>query len=151
MTSARRPIGGLLPCASCTIRTIRARTVSFPTWVARTTSRPLTFIVPPVTASPCPLSFGTGSPVIIDSSTELVPSSTAPSTGTFSPGRTTTRSPAMTSSRGMSTSPPSRITRAVFGCRPISLFTASDVFPFARVSKYRPRRMRTMIAAEVSK
>ena len=47
-------------------------------------------------------------------------------------------------------SAPPRTTRAVFGWRPMSFFTASDVFPLARVSKYRPRRMRTMMAAEVS-
>ena len=40
---------------------------------------PLT--VPPVTRLPLVFSTGIGSPVIIDSSTELVPSSTTPSTG----------------------------------------------------------------------
>mgnify|MGYP002382008576 CR=1 FL=1 len=36
---------------------------------------------------------GKGSPVSIDSSTALLPSTTTPSTGTFSPGRTLNRSP----------------------------------------------------------
>ncbi len=43
--------------------------------------------------SPGPFSAGMGSPVTIDSSTALRPSSTTPSTGTFSPGRTRRRSP----------------------------------------------------------
>ena len=43
------------------------------------------------TSSPGPLSTGTDSPVSIDSSTAEVPSTTTPSTGTFSPGRTRTR------------------------------------------------------------
>ena len=43
---------------------------------------------------------GIDSPVIIDSSTELPPSSTTPSTGTFSPGRTRSRSPGLTWSSG---------------------------------------------------
>ena len=135
ITSASRPIGGLLPCASRTIATIRERTVSFPTRVAVKRSRPSRLIVPPVTALPGTFSTGIGSPVSIDSSTAERPSATVPSTGTFSPGRTTTRSPTTTDSRGTSTSAPSRTTRAVFGARPISFFTASDVFPRARDSK----------------
>ena len=47
-------------------------------------------------ASPGRFSTGIGSPVIIDSSTELLPSTTTPSTGTLSPGRTRSRSPAVT-------------------------------------------------------
>ena len=39
---------------------------------------------------------GIGSPVTIDSSTALAPSTTTPSTGTFSPGRTRRRSPTCT-------------------------------------------------------
>jgi hypothetical protein len=48
-------------------------------------------------ARPAIFSAGIGSPVIIDSSTELAPSSTTPSTGTRSPGRTRRQSPARTS------------------------------------------------------
>ena len=59
------------------------------------TKPPVPFTVPPVTRSPAAFSTGIGSPVTIDSSTALRPSSTTPSTGTFSPGRTRSRSPAM--------------------------------------------------------
>ena len=52
------------------------------------TKLPLPFSVPPVTRSPAVFSTGTGSPVSIDSSTALRPSTTVPSTGILSPGRT---------------------------------------------------------------
>ncbi len=60
-----------------------------------------------------PASFVTGiaSPVIIDSSTADLPSITTPSTGTFSPGRTRSRSPTTTASSGTSSSLPSLLMR----------------------------------------
>ena len=101
------------------MRTIWARSVSAPTRSARMTNPPVPFTVPPVTWSPGTFSTGIGSPVTIDSSMALVPSSTTPSTGTFSPGRTRRRSPGCTWSRGTSSSlPSSRRRRAVFGARP---------------------------------
>ncbi len=45
--------------------------------------------------------------MIIDSSTDELPSITSPSTGTFSPGRTRSRSPIWTCSSGTSSSVPS--------------------------------------------
>ena len=48
------------------------------------------------TFAPLSFSTGMGSPLIIDSSTELWPSTTIPSTGTFSPGRTRSLSPTCT-------------------------------------------------------
>ena len=51
---------------------------------------PVLFRVAPMTSAPGLFSTGSDSPVIIDSSTALLPSSTFPSTGIFSPGRTTT-------------------------------------------------------------
>ena len=92
--SARRWIGALPACASWTSRAIWASLVSAPTRVARTTSRPPALMVPPVTASPGPTSTGTGSPVSSEASIADVPCSTTPSVATFSPGRTTKRSPA---------------------------------------------------------
>ena len=83
-----------------------------PTFVARTTSRPEALIVAPATSSPGPTSTGTGSPVSIDRSTAEKPSSTIPSVAIFSPGRTTNRSPATSSSTGTTTSWSSRSTRA---------------------------------------
>ncbi len=53
----------------------------------------------------------------MDSSTSVAPSTTTPSTGIFSPGRTSTVSPATTWARGTSRSSPLRTTRAVGGVR----------------------------------
>ena len=80
-------------CASATICTICASIVSRPTFSARMTKPPDWLSVPPITLSPASLVTGIDSPVTIDSSSEERPSSTAPSTGTFSPGRTRSRSP----------------------------------------------------------
>ena len=82
------------------MRTIWASTVSAPTRSARITRPPVPLTVPPITRSPGPFSTGIGSPLIIDSSTALAPSTTMPSTGTFSPGRTRSRSPGTTCSSG---------------------------------------------------
>ena len=71
------------------------------------TKAPLWFIVPPITWSPALLPTGIDSPVSIDSSTALRPSITSPSTGTFSPGRTRSRSPILTASSATSSSAPS--------------------------------------------
>ena len=64
-------------------------------------------IVPPISLAPGSFSTGIDSPVTIDSSTALLPSSTTPSTGTLSPGRTRRRSPTCTCSSGTSSSSPS--------------------------------------------
>ena len=69
---------------------IWASIVSLPTLVARMRNAPVWLIVAPITASPAVLVTGIGSPVTIDSSTAERPSTTSPSTGIFSPGRTTT-------------------------------------------------------------
>jgi hypothetical protein len=53
-----------------------------------------------------PQAQGIDSPVTMDSSTALLPSSTVPSTGTPSPGRIRSRSPSFTWSRLISSSPP---------------------------------------------
>ena len=72
-----------------------------PTRVASTTRRPPALTVAPVTASPGPTSTGTGSPVSSEASMAEVPSTTMPSVATFSPGRTTKRSPTASRSTGM--------------------------------------------------
>jgi len=112
--SASLWMGALATWASSTNLTICARAVSLPTLVARTLSIPFLLMLAPMTSEPS--SFGTGrlSPVIMLSSTEERPSMTTPSVGTFSPGRTTITSPTSRSSTGISTSSPSRTTRAVF-------------------------------------
>ena len=114
-----RCIGARERCACATSCTICDSTVSAPTLSARITSAPLPFSVAPMTLSPGPFSTGIGSPVSIDSSTLERPSRTTPSTGTFSPGRTRSRSPTCTCVSGMSSSvPSSRRRRAVLGARP---------------------------------
>ena len=97
-------IGALLPWASETMRTIWASTVSVPTLVARIVNAPERLIVAPNTSSPVALPIGMLSPVSMDSSTLDVPWMSAPSTGTFSPGRTRTVSPTATCSIGRSRS-----------------------------------------------
>ena len=69
-------------------------------------------MVAPITSSPELFSTGIDSPVSIDSSTELFPEITIPSTGIFSPGFTTTTSPFLTSSSGTLISFPSLMTVA---------------------------------------
>ena len=149
--STTRWMGALLPCACSTSRMICDSTVSLPTRPASTVSKPWRLMVAPMTASPAALSTGRLSPVIMLSSTEERPSTTRPSTGTFSPGRTRNRSPGTTSLTGTSRSTPSRTTRAVFGCKPISFLIASLVRPLARASSSLPVTMRVMMTAEVSK
>ena len=144
-------MGGLEPCACSTSRMICASAVSAPTLVARKVKEPVVFMVAPITSSPAPLTTGIGSPVSIDSSTADEPLTTMPSTGTFSPGRTTTRSPVTTLATGTSTSVPPRRTRAVLGCRPMSALMAAPVCPLARASSRRPNRISVMMRAAESK
>ena len=91
------------------MRTICASSVSAPTRCASITNVPVPLTVPPVTWSPGAFSTGIGSPVTIDSSTLVAPSSTTPSTGMRSPGRTRSRSLTCTSSSGTSCSVPSGV------------------------------------------
>ena len=128
-------IGGLEPWASSTILMIWLKTVSAPTRVARKVKLPVPLTVPPTTSAPGPFSAGIGSPLIIDSSTKLAPSVTTPSTGTRSPGRSTTRSPGATAEMAISCSSPPRITRAVLAWRRTSALIASEVRPLATASR----------------
>ena len=100
MRSASRAIGAFEPWARSTSSTIRASAVSSPTCVARMTNVPVVLSVAPMTSSPGPLATGIGSPVSSDSSTAEAPSTTSPSTGILSPGRTRSRSPTATVSSG---------------------------------------------------
>ena len=151
-TSARRWIGARVRRASLTMRTIWASTVSAPTRSARMTRPPVPLTVPPITRSPGPFSTGIGSPLIIDSSTALEPSTTTPSTGIFSPGRTRSRSPGTTCSSGTSSSrPSSRSRRAVLGARPSKARMALPVWRRARSSSTCPSRTSVTITAAGSK
>ena len=127
-------------CAAWTSATIWARAVSAPTLVARTRRVPVVFTDAPITADPGALATGRLSPVTIDSSTSDSPDSTSPSTGTFAPGRTSTRSPTSTSAVGTSTSVPSRSTTAIGGASSSSVRMASLAPPRARISNQCPSR-----------
>jgi hypothetical protein len=96
------------------------------------------------------LETGIDSPVTIDSSTELSPSSTSPSTGTFVPGRMRSRSPTCTSAVGSSSSRPSRRTTAFGGARSSSARMASLAPPRARISNQWPSRTKTARKAAAS-
>ena len=87
MRSASRWMGARVRCASDTMRAICASSVSLPTRSAFMIKLPVVLTVPPVSFAAGSFSAGIGSPVTIDSSTALRPSTTDPSTGIFSPGR----------------------------------------------------------------
>ncbi len=131
---------------------MRASIVSRPTLVATTTSAPVWLSVPPMTLSPLALVTGMDSPVTMDSSSDERPSSTVPSTGTFSPGRTRNRSPTPTRLRLTSSSSPfASRRRAVLGARRRSALIAPEVRSRARSSRSWPSRTRTVITAAASK
>ena len=137
--------------ASATMRTICDSIVSSPTRVAAMTSDPVPLTVPPVIGSPAAFSTGIGSPVIMDSSTFERPSTTSPSTGTFSPGRTRSRSPLWTSSTETSSSWPSAMIRfAVGGVSSRSARMAPDVALRARSSRTCPSNTSVVITAAAS-
>ncbi len=89
-------MGARLRWALATICTIWDSMVSRPTLSARMIKLPCWLILPPITWSPDFLLTAKGSPVTMDSSTLELPSSTSPSNGTLSPGRTRKRSPTLT-------------------------------------------------------
>jgi hypothetical protein len=110
------------------------------------------FTVAPISRAPVVFSTGMDSPVTMDSSSALTPSSTTPSTGTFSPGRTRSTSPGCTCSSGISCSLPSaRTMRAIFGARPSSILIAALVWLRARNSITCPSSTNAMITAAASK
>ena len=101
--SASRWPGALEFCACWTSSTICASAVSEPIAVARARSVPFSLIVAPMTPSPGPLCTGRLSPGdrrLVDVGVAL---DTSASTGTFAPGRISSRSPTATSAVGTST------------------------------------------------
>jgi len=133
--SARRCTCAFPVCASSTSLAIRASSVSAPTRVSSTSSRPPVFTVAPTTFEPGATSTGTDSPVSIDSSTAETPSVTTPSAGIFSPGRTTTMSPGTSWATGTRCSLPVRRTTASFAPSSSRARRASPDCRFARVSR----------------
>ena len=144
-------MGALVAAASLTIWMIWDSVVSSPTLKAWHLIKPDWLRVAADTWSPSPLSAGMLSPVRADSSTALLPSSTIPSTGIFSPGRTTKTSPFLTWSMETTVSAPSFNMTAVFGASFIRLFNASVVFPLERASSILPTVIRVRIIAADSK
>ena len=149
--SASRCALALVPCAWLTRRVIWASSVSEPTRVARTTSRPLMFTVAPVTWSPGPTSDGIDSPVTTEASTAELPSTTTPSVAIFSPGRTTNRSPATSESAGTRCSIPSRSTATVLAPRAARADSADPDRTRARASRYRPASTAVVTPAAASR
>ena len=95
---------------------------------------------------------GMDSPVTMDSSTAEWPSSTTPSSGTLSPGRTRNLSPTATASSATSSSLPSSLTRrAVVGARLSSALMAPEVASRARSSSTWPIATSTVIMLAASK
>jgi len=145
-------MGAFERCACATICTICDSMVCAPTRSERITSAPLVLSVAPISLSPGRLLAGNGSPVSMDSSTALDPSTTTPSTGTFSPGLTRSRSPTCTCVSGTSSSLPSAaMRRAVLGASPSSDLIAIEVCERAFSSRTWPSRVSEMITAAASK
>ena len=149
--SASFEMGALLEDASSTSATMRARVVSCPTRVARIFRKPVMLTEADITALPSSFVTGMLSPVSADWSTAELPSSTTPSTGTRSPGLSSTTSPVRISSAGMTRSSPSRSTVAVLGERSSSLAIAAPVLPLERSSKNLPTVTSVRIIAADSK
>jgi hypothetical protein len=114
---------------------------------------PVWFIVPPMTLAPTVLVTGIDSPVTIDSSIEERPSSTSPSTGTFSPGRTRNRSPtAIGVERDfLVAAVRQEMRRAVLGARSSRALIAPEVCSRARSSSTWPSSTSTVMTAAASK
>ena len=149
--SAMRASGAFVAAASDTVRIICASVVSSPTRVARHSMYPCWLMVAEETLSPSALSTGMLSPVRADSSTDVIPLRTVPSTGIFSPGRTTKTSPMETSSIPTTVSFPSLSSTAVFGARRIRPLSASVVFPLDMASSILPTVINVGIIAADSK
>lgn len=135
MRSASRWAAALPFCASSTSLAIRASWVSAPTRVASTTRRPPALRVAPVTESPGPASTGTDSPVSREASMAEEPSTTVPSVATFSPGRTTKRSPVRSSPAGIRSSRPPRRTVTSLAPSSIRERSAAEARRLERASK----------------
>ncbi len=145
--SASWPMRGFSLCARSSRRTIDASRVSAPSLSTRTTSGLAWLRLPPTTWARTPFDTGNDSPVSRASLTALSPSTTMPSAGRVSPGRTSTWSP--TASRATGTCSSSRAGQ--FGRRVVAAgmsFTSSSTAAPARrrafISRKRPVSSRKM-------
>ena len=152
--STRRCTGALPACASCTRAMICASTLCAPTARTCTSTEPSPLSEPPVTRSPGCLGTGMASPVSIDSSACVWPSSSSPSAGKRSPGSTRTMSPGSSSSTGTSAISmrltPSGIRCATSGRSACSARMALVVWRLARASSHLPSNTRVITTAAPS-
>ncbi len=138
---------------ACSTSLIRwASWVSAPTLTARTTRRPVSTIVPPVTLSPSAASAGTDSPVIMLRSTAVCPNSTSPSAAMVSPGRTTNMSPGRSRAAGIWRSVPSVSSRQTsLAPAAASSRMAAPAVRRARASYSRPASRKVVTDAATSR
>ena len=134
-----------------TISTIFDSVVSRPVAATVMVKLPVVLSVPPVTASPGCLATGTGSPVIIDSSTRLSPLATSPSSGTLPPGLHADHVADLQPFDRHLFLPVSVTRNAVGGARSSSSRTAPLVCARARSSSNCPSRTSVTITAADSK
>ncbi len=130
-------VGLLRSSASWTIRSMLASMVSDETRVVRTARTPSMLMVPAYTSSFTRFDTGTDSPVMAAWSTVVTPSTTLPSRGTRSPGRTMNTSPGTTFPTGRSTSSSPRLMVAISGLRSISASMACRALSDAMTSSLR--------------
>ena len=102
----KRSIFGLRAAAFSTLSRMRCTMLSASMWVTRSLIAPSVLTQPEVALSPAATRTGTGSPVTAEVSRRLSPSTTSPSSGTRSPGRTRTMSPSCASSAGITSISP---------------------------------------------
>ena len=150
--SATRWIAAFCAWACSTSLMSCASWVSRPTLTARTTTRPVSTTVPPVTLSPSPASPGTDSPVIIERSTAVWPNSTSPSAAMVSPGRTMNLSPGRSRVAGIWRSVPSGSSRHTSLAAAVARSRmAWPAIRRARASYSRPASRKVVTVAAVSR
>ena len=149
--STSRATGGLEFCASLTSRLMAASRVSSPTLAASTSSEPSILSVPADTPLPLTKGIASDSPVSRDSSAELFPSTTMPSTGKFSPGRILSCCPGSTSATGTRRSSSLSISVTNRGVRSYSFCIARDALVRAFISSALPRLTKPITNKAASK
>ena len=130
-----------------------ASIVFSPTCCALNNNVPFLFIVPASTLSLIPFDTAIGSPVIILSSINtsgVFNSVITPSTGTFSPIRTSIISPRCSVDKGTSIILPSSTTCATLGVKPNRERMAVEVLFLARSSNTLPVSAKVIIITEAS-
>ena len=131
-------VGAFLETESSTSSNTFAAVESSYSLMTSTVSLEERLTVPDTTLSPGQTSRGMDSPVSARVSRVDVPSTTVPSSGIFSPGRTTILSPTETSSGSTVSITPSLRTWATSGWMSIRSEMDLRVFPTARLSNHSP-------------